>query len=176
LGVYTENTASGTARQVISATGSTEAVHSNTAIQPELQVGPYKDMSEANAGNGNSADHIPSYMSLVTAEEARLDRPLNAVEKKAIKENGLTLMVNTRDHQTTSQTYGGRNTRARQLQDAAHPIQAVQNNVNAYRQTLLNNGYTNEQINQAIQRLIVPFQPANLQSSGNSNTSNSTNH
>jgi hypothetical protein len=170
--------ANGNTQAIVANSGNTEVVPSNTATQ-QLQVGTYKNMTAANAGTGNSADHIPSYASLVAAEEARLGRPLSSSEKKIIKENGLTLVVNTQVHQTTSQTYGGRNSRARQLQDAANPVQAVYSNVNAYRATMRAQGYTNEQIDQAIQRLVAPFQMSSYQSSGNGNnssTSNSTSH
>lgn len=113
---------------------------------------------------------------LVNQEEARLDHSLSKTERNRLFANSLTLVVPTSLHRSTSQIYGGRNNRAMQQRDANNPIQAVHNNVNAYRQALLNQGYTNEQVDQAIQRLIVPFQQANLNSSSSGTTTTSANN
>jgi len=41
--------------------------------------------------------------------------------------------------------------------DANNPLQAILNNVNAYRPALLKEGYSNEEINNVIKQLSLPF-------------------
>jgi hypothetical protein len=54
-------------------------------------------------------------------------------------------------------TYGGRNNRARIAADANNPLKAIRDNVNAYRPALLKEGYTNAEIDNAINTLSAPY-------------------
>ncbi len=136
--------------------GVPEATESNTAGQT-LNSGTYSDLKSKNAGTGLSADHIPSYAAVKQMREQALGRTLTAAEATALKNSTLTLSINTKLHQSTSQTYGGRNSKTKIAADAANPIKAIQDNVNAYRPALLKEGYTNAEINNAIQTLSIPY-------------------
>lgn len=57
-----------------------------------------------------------------------------------------------------SQTFAGRNNSSRQKADAAEPLKAIRDNVNAYRQALIKKGYTDADINKAIDQLSRPYQ------------------
>lgn len=128
----------------------------NKAVK-ELKVDTYKNLTRANVGKGLNADHIPSFASLKLAEEQKLGRALSAIEERNLKNNSLALSIDKVVHQTLSQTYGGRNTVFKQVQDASNPVDAIRNNVNTYRPILQFKGYSDNEIDLAIEKLTKPF-------------------
>ncbi len=54
-------------------------------------------------------------------------------------------------------TYGRRNTAAMQSSDAAAPLNAIKKNVGAYRKALVDKGYTDKDIDAAVEKLSRPF-------------------
>ena len=122
-----------------------------------MSIGPYSSTRKQIAGTGFSADHIPSFASRKMMMESELGRTLTTAEEKALRNSTLTVAINTKLHQTTSQTYGGRNTNAKIAADAADPVKAIRDNVNAYRKELLKAGYTNADIDNAINTLSAPY-------------------
>ncbi|RQO65416.1 hypothetical protein DBR40_23605 [Pedobacter sp. KBW01] len=123
-----------------------------------LKVTTYKEATKKNLKSGNSADHIPSFASLKVAEEERLGRPLTVKEEKELKNSSLTLTVSTSLHQKSSETYGGRNNKVMQKNDAKNPVDAIKSNVNKYVPQLLKEGHTQSEIDNVIKKLSIPFQ------------------
>jgi hypothetical protein len=125
-----------------------------------LLVTTYLESTKLNAGTIYSGDHIPSFASLKRMYEAQLGRPLTSPEEKEIRGQSLVLNVLTKLHESTSLSFGGRNTKARQIADANNPLQAIIDNVNAYRESFLKAGYTNADVDRVIRDLSKPFKPA----------------
>ncbi|HVG16539.1 MAG TPA: RHS repeat-associated core domain-containing protein [Chitinophagaceae bacterium] len=145
---------------VITAPETVESITATTNKQTTaatLKVGTYSDMRKVNIGTGLSADHIPSFAAIKQIREQALGRTLTASEAAVLKNNTLTLSIETKLHQSTSQTYGGRNTIAKIAADAANPLKAIRDNVNAYRPALIKEGYTNSEIDHTITTLSAPY-------------------
>ena len=70
-------------------------------------------------------DHQPSFASQVLAEEARLGRTLTRDEREALRQSTPAVASPRKVHQQTSPTYGARNTKERQAEDAANPDAAA---------------------------------------------------
>ena len=122
-----------------------------------LQVGPYSAMKKQNAKTGLSNDHIPSFASQKKMMESDLGRPLTTTEENKLRNDALTFAVKTNLHQSTSQTFGWKNTEAKIAADAANPLKAIRDNVNAYRSSLLKAGYTGTEIDHVIKTLSQPY-------------------
>ena len=119
-----------------------------------LQVGPYKEMAKLNAKSGMSADHIPSFAALKANVESQLGRQLTSFEITELRNTSLTLVYNTRIHQTMSRTYAGRNNATQIIQDMKNLKEAVINDIKALKPSLLKEGFTEEQITNAEKVLI----------------------
>jgi filamentous hemagglutinin len=65
-------------------------------------------------------DHQPSFAAQVAAEEAARGVKLTAADRAALKASTPAVASPRRIHQTTSPTYGGRNTPDQIAQDAAN--------------------------------------------------------
>ncbi len=127
-----------------------------------LKVATY----ETNKVKGMAADHIPSFASLKNSEELKLGRSLTASEELTLKNTTLTLSIDKKLHQTTSETYGGRNNKVVQAKDAANPLDAIKRNVNKYRGALLKEGYSDKDIDNAIRQLSQPFEAKKQNNNG----------
>jgi archaellum component FlaC len=94
-------------------------------------------------------DHIPSKAALLRAAEEMIGRPLSSDEKAAIIKSGASVAIPREIHQKCSETYGGRNKEAKQIDDAKDLKSAVDSNFNAIKECLKNNGYTEEELEKA---------------------------
>ncbi|WP_213803762.1 RHS repeat-associated core domain-containing protein [Granulicella sp. dw_53] len=89
------------------------------------EVGTYGELAPRSIGDGLAIDHIPSNASNIAREEAQLGRPLTAPERAVVRDQGTAVAVPSDLHQSTSPTFGGRNTPAQIQADAANPRAAA---------------------------------------------------
>jgi RHS repeat-associated protein len=158
-----------------STTGTQNGVVSGAASEKTLQVGSYEDMTKANFKTGMSSDHIPSFAALRRSAEQFLGRPLTDAESTELRKKSLTLVYDTKIHQTISATFGGRNGQTQIARDAANLLKAIQKDINALKPALLKAGYTEKEIGDATEKLLEPYRPkSNTTSNSNSSTTASS--
>ena len=113
-----------------------------------LEVGPANDLSSRSAKDGLDIDHMPSQRALREYVVA-IDPRILPDDLKKILKNAPSIAIPREAHQKYSETYGGRNTKAKQIMDAADLRAAVDSNLNAIKPYLLDEGFTDEQIETA---------------------------
>lgn len=123
-----------------------------TKVKP-LEVGTYGDLAPRSKKDGMDIDHIPSQAALLRAAEKMLGRPLTADEKKEIINSGAGVAIPREIHQKCSETYGGRNKLEKQQVDSGDLEAAVNSNFDAIKTCLKENGYTDEQLEDAREEL-----------------------
>ncbi|EGR1093719.1 S-type Pyocin domain-containing protein [Vibrio cholerae] len=123
-----------------------------TKVKP-LEVGTYGDLAPRSKKDGMDIDHIPSQAALLRAAEEMLGRPLTADEKKEIINSGAGVAIPREIHQKCSETYGGRNKLEKQQVDSGDLEAAVNSNFDAIKTCLKENGYTDEQLEDAREEL-----------------------
>ncbi|WP_423199806.1 hypothetical protein [Cupriavidus sp. H19C3] len=118
-----------------------------------LDVGKYGDLAPRSVGDGLSPDHIPSFAAVRTKVEGELGRPLTPTEATQLRNRTNTLVIGTDAHQEVSRTYGGRNTPAQIVKDASDLGAAARRDQAVMEPRLLKEGYTQQQIDEAFERL-----------------------
>ncbi|WP_262501752.1 S-type pyocin domain-containing protein [Pseudomonas lundensis] len=113
-----------------------------------LEVGPANDLSSRSAKDGLDIDHMPSQRALREYVVA-IDPRILPDDLKKILKTAPSIAIPREAHQKYSETYGGRNTKAKQIMDAADLRAAVDSNLNAIKPYLLDEGFTDEQIETA---------------------------
>ncbi|MBS5838787.1 MAG: S-type pyocin domain-containing protein [Pseudomonas sp.] len=113
-----------------------------------LEVGPANDLSSRSARDGLDIDHMPSQRALREYVVA-IDPRILPDDLKKILKTAPSIAIPREAHQKYSETYGGRNTKAKQIMDAADLRAAVDSNLNAIKPYLLDEGFTDEQIETA---------------------------
>lgn len=120
-----------------------------------LDVGSYKDLhSKSKPFDGLQLDHIPSFGALKLAEEAKLGRPLTKSETKSLYEKSTVIAVPDKIH-TEGRTYGGKNTLQQRTDDAKDLCGAQCLDLEQHRKNLLKNGYSETEINRAINEVKI---------------------
>ncbi|EKG36550.1 S-type pyocin domain-containing protein [Pseudomonas syringae] len=117
-----------------------------------LEVGIYSDLSSRSRRDGLDIDHIPAQKVL----EATLQRAFSDMPEEEIQRylrQAASIAIPARVHQKYSETYGGRNTKAKQAQDAADLRTAVDSNFEAIKRGLLEEGYADADIEAAREQL-----------------------
>jgi uncharacterized Zn-binding protein involved in type VI secretion len=117
-----------------------------------LEVGIYSDLSARSRRDGLDIDHIPSRRVL----EATLQSAFPDISDDEIQlylRQAASMAIPARVHQKYSETYGGRNTKARQAQDASNLPAAVDSNFDAIKRGLLKEGYVEADIEAAREQL-----------------------
>ncbi|MCE1116643.1 MULTISPECIES: S-type pyocin domain-containing protein [Pseudomonas] len=117
-----------------------------------LEVGEYKDLSRRSINDLMDVDHIVSrraYQIFLSESEPRL----SLREKKELLEKAPSIVIPAEVHRKFSETYGGRNSLAKQLQDASDLRSAVDSNLDALKPGLLEYGFSESQIEHARQQL-----------------------
>ena len=127
-------------------------VFNKPKVKP-LEVGTYGELAPRSKKDGMDIDHIPSQAALLRAVEEMLGRPLTADEKKDIINSGAGIAISREIHQKCSETYGGRNKLEKQKIDASDLKAAVNSNFDAIKSCLKENGYTEEQLEDAREEL-----------------------
>ncbi|WP_258019324.1 S-type pyocin domain-containing protein [Pseudomonas chlororaphis] len=113
-----------------------------------LEVGPANDLSNRSAKDGLDIDHIPSQKAL----EVFLNENVPGISQPEVKDHlrkAPSIAIPHKVHQKYSETYGGRNTKTQQAKDAADLRTAVDTNLDAIKPYLLEEGFTEEQIEMA---------------------------
>lgn len=126
-------------------------VFAKPAVNP-LEVGPAGELQSRSRKDGLDIDHIPAQKAL---EAALLASPVR-VSKREIREalrNAPGIAIPATVHQKYSETYGGRNTKAKQAQDVADLRAAIDSNFNAIKRGLLEEGYAESDIEAARDQL-----------------------
>ncbi|MGY3255647.1 S-type pyocin domain-containing protein [Pseudomonas chlororaphis] len=113
-----------------------------------LEVGPANDLSSRSAKDGLDIDHIPSQGAL-REYVVRLNPKIDRQNLQKILRNAPAMAIPRNVHQKYSETYGGRNTKAKQIEDAADLRAAVDNNLDAIKPFLQDMGFTEDQIESA---------------------------
>lgn len=122
-------------------------VFAKPAVRP-LEVGTYSDLASRSRGDGLDVDHIPSQKALEAFLETNDDDLLEGDVKQVIR-YAPSIAIPARVHQRYSETYGGRNTLARRIREAADLQAAVDSNFDAIKPGLLEEGYSETEIEAA---------------------------
>ena len=117
-----------------------------------LEVGLYSDLSSRSRKDGLDIDHIPAQKVLEATLRASPARISEGKIRAALR-SAPAIAVPTRVHQKYSETYGGRNTKAKQAADAADLRTAVDSNFEAIKLGLVQEGYLEADIELAREEL-----------------------
>ncbi|WP_038178288.1 hypothetical protein [Vibrio rhizosphaerae] len=98
-------------------------------------------------------DHIPSQAALLRASEKLLGRPLIESEKRDLVSSAASIAIPQDVHRKCSETYGGRNRLEKQIEDANDIENAVDSNFDAIKDCLMNQGYSDKQLENARKEL-----------------------
>ncbi|MFJ4371429.1 S-type pyocin domain-containing protein [Pseudomonas japonica] len=126
-------------------------VFAKPAVKP-LEVGPFNDLSGRSRNDGLDIDHIPSQRALETALQNAFPDMLKS-EIDSYLRLSPSIAIPSRVHQKNSETYGGRNSRAKQIQDAADLRAAVDSNFDANKAGLMEAGFSEPDIEKAREQL-----------------------
>ncbi|MDY7534743.1 S-type pyocin domain-containing protein [Pseudomonas sp. Bout1] len=124
-------------------------VFAKPAVKP-LEVDTYGAFS-GRPRNGLHVDHMPSQAALKRYLEAKAE--LDDDEIGALMRSVGGIAIPARVHQRFSETYGGRNTKARQRLDAGDLREAVESNFDAIKPYLLEEGYSESELEGARAKL-----------------------
>ena len=121
----------------------------NAGKLTEHEVVPYKTATTKGRGvkgDDLTGDHIPSKAALVQAKENELGRKLTQTEKRTIRDEGVTVVLKDKTHETLSRTYGGRNNIAQIAEDAKDLGKAFEKDAEAIFKGLHDKGELNPEI------------------------------
>ena len=119
-----------------------------------LEVGPYNDLSSRSVKDGYDIDHVPSQRVLEIIL-LQLDGEMEPREIQDYLRNAPSIVIPTRVHQKYSETYGGRNSKAKQAQDASNLRKAVDSNFDAIKRGLMEEGFADTEIEKSRQHLHI---------------------
>ncbi|MDE1533754.1 S-type pyocin domain-containing protein [Pseudomonas carnis] len=117
-----------------------------------LEVGAYDDLSSRSIKDGYDIDHLPA-RKVLEAVLLKLDGEMDPREIRDYLRRAPSIAIPARVHQKYSETYGGRSTKAKQVQDASDLRAAVDSNFNAIKRGLLEEGFTDADIEVAREQL-----------------------
>ncbi|RQO43288.1 S-type pyocin domain-containing protein, partial [Pseudomonas sp. KBW05] len=118
-------------------------VFAKPAVRP-LEVNIYGAF-DGRPRNGLHVDHMPSQAALRRFLKG-VAPDLSARKIQEYLKNAASVAIPAHTHRKYSETYGGRNSEARQIQDAQNMRAAVDRNLSAIKPYLLEDGYSEEQI------------------------------
>ena len=109
------------------------------------ETGSYSDLERRSIRDDMDVDHIPSQSAI--KRFLRVNYPdLQLYEIYQILRRAPAVVIPTEVHRKRSETYGGRNTKAKQARDAEDPFEAINSNVEALKQGLLEYGVSLERV------------------------------
>ncbi|WP_338477256.1 S-type pyocin domain-containing protein [Pseudomonas khavaziana] len=124
-------------------------VFAKPAVRP-LEVDVYGAFS-GRPRNGLHVDHMPSQAALRRYLDARIK--LDDDEIEALMKRAASIAIPAEVHQKYSETYGWRNTRAKQYLDAGDLRGALESNFNAIKPYMLEQGFTESQLQDACAKM-----------------------
>jgi len=126
---------------------SPDLVFAGPPVEP-LEVGPYNELSGRSRGDGLDIDHIPSRGALDF--HLRYAFPeLGRQERADMVKKAPSVAIPAQVHQKFSETYGGRNNRNKQVEDADNLRRAVDVNFDAIKIGLSQSGFDEVSIEKA---------------------------
>ncbi|MDB6373071.1 S-type pyocin domain-containing protein [Photorhabdus bodei] len=125
---------------------------SKPPVKP-LEVGEYQDLAGRSRNDGLDIDHIPSKAALKLFLKNKLGKAATDKDIDKILNSGVSIAIPHRVHRGYSETYKGRNTKAKQVKDASDIRVAVDSNFDAQVPGLREEGYTDDQLNKAREEL-----------------------
>ncbi|HEX4552176.1 S-type pyocin domain-containing protein [Pseudomonas sp.] len=114
---------------------SPDLVFAGPPVEP-LEVGPYNELSGRSRGDGLDIDHIPSRKAL----EAYIGMNFKKINSRELVDyirQAPSIAIPAEVHKKFSETYGGRNTKARKINDASDLEAAVNSNLDALKPGLI---------------------------------------
>ncbi|OAJ96188.1 S-type pyocin domain-containing protein [Vibrio bivalvicida] len=119
-----------------------------TKVKP-LEVGTYGDLAPRSKKDGMDIDHIPSQAALRRALESALGQTLTKDQERELINSAAAIAIPQEVHRKCSETYGGRNQANKQQVDAGDLEAAVNSNFDAIKGCLKNEGYTEQELENA---------------------------
>lgn len=119
-----------------------------TKVKP-LEVGTYGDLAPRSKKDGMDIDHIPSQAALRRALESALGQTLTKEQERELINTAAAIAIPQEVHRKCSETYGGRNQSDKQQVDAGDLETAVNSNFDAIQGCLKNEGYTEQELENA---------------------------
>lgn len=117
------------------------------------ETGSYHDLERRSIKDNMDVDHIPAQAALKRwIEKNHTD--LSPYEISAFIKHAPAVVISTNVHRKYSETYGGRNTKTKQVRDAADLMAAVASNVEALRPGLIEDGVSPERIEEIKAELV----------------------
>ncbi|QHG67855.1 S-type pyocin domain-containing protein [Pseudomonas putida] len=117
-----------------------------------LEVGEYRDLRRRSINDRMDVDHIVSRKAYQYFLSINFPH-LQPSDIKELLEAAPSVVIPAEVHRKFSQTYGGRNNRARQIKDASDLRAAVDSNMDALKPGLLEYGFTEDEIESARRQL-----------------------
>ncbi len=130
---------------------SPDLVFAGPPVEP-LEVGPYNELAGRSRLDGLDMDHIGSQQALKLIM-LRRDQFISPQQLRAKLLRAPSIAIPAEIHRKYSETYGGRNTLAKIVEDARDLRAAVDNNLNAVKAGLLEAGYEEQRIEAAREEL-----------------------
>lgn len=121
-------------------------VFAKPAVKP-LEVGLYGSF-DGRPRNGTHLDHMPSQKALAKYLRANDPDLLEQDIQKALR-HAASIAIPAKVHQKYSETYGGRNSKTKQIRDAADLRAAVDSNFIAIKSYLLDEGFSDTELEAA---------------------------
>lgn len=118
-----------------------------------LEVGAYGDLAPRSKKDGMDIDHIPSQAALRRALESALGQTLTKEQERELINTAAAIAIPQEVHRKCSETYGGRNQSDKQQVDAGDLEAAVNSNFDAIKGCLKNEGYTEQELENARSQL-----------------------
>lgn len=119
-----------------------------------LEVDTYRNF-DRRPRNGTQADHMPSQAAIARYLRGK-DSSIDSKEIDDLVKDVATIIIPANVHRKFSETYGGRNTRdnnAQVIKDAADLRRAVDNNFNAIKPHLIDEGFSESELENARQKI-----------------------
>ncbi|WP_244965032.1 S-type pyocin domain-containing protein [Pseudomonas hunanensis] len=109
------------------------------------ETGNFNDLERRSIRDDMDVDHIPSQSALKRWLQKNFP-DLQLYEIYQILRRAPAVVIPTEVHRKYSETYGGRNTKAKQALDAKDPLSAIGSNVEALKKGLIENGISPERV------------------------------
>ncbi|MEE1922218.1 S-type pyocin domain-containing protein [Pseudomonas sp. 148P] len=132
--------------------GGVELPTSGLVFSDPLDVGPYSDLGRDSVKDGLDIDHIVSKKALELFIRRNFPEMTSGEIDDAVRK-APSMAIPSEIHRKFSETYGGRNSRDKQIQDSIDLKAGVNSNVDALKSGLLEYGLKESDIEQARQKL-----------------------